>query len=96
MKIDWKKLAPYIVAIVVFIGFALVYCSPLLDGKVLQSGDINTWQGASHELREYKEATGRTAWWTNSMFGGMPAFQVSGSTPANSFRAKIENATHLG
>lgn len=96
MKIDWKKIAPYLVALVVFIGFALVYCTPLLEGKVLQAGDVNTWQGASHELREYKENTGRTAWWTNAMFSGMPAFQVSGSTPANTFRAKIENATHLG
>ena len=96
MKIDWKKLAPYLVAVVAFFAFALFYCSPLLDGKVLQAGDVNTWKGASHELREYKENTGRTAWWTNSMFGGMPAFQVSGSTPANTFRAKIESITHFG
>ena len=96
MKIDWKKIAPYLVALVVFIGFALFYCAPLLDGKVFQAGDVNSWKGASHELREYKANTGRTAWWTNSMFSGMPAFQVSASTPANIFRNKIENASHLG
>ncbi len=96
MKINWKKLAPYLVAIVVFIGFAFIYCAPLLDGKVLQSGDVNTWRGAAEELMEYRETTGRQAWWTNSMFGGMPAFQVSASTPANTLRAKLESITHLG
>ena len=39
MKIIWKNIAPYLVAVVVFIGFAVLYCSPILDGKVLQAGD---------------------------------------------------------
>lgn len=96
MKIDWKKIAPYLVAIVAFFAFALIYCAPLLDGKVLQAGDVNTWRGAAEELLEYKQNSGRQAWWTNSMFGGMPAFQVSGSTPANQLRAKCEQVTHFG
>jgi len=48
MKIDWKKIAPYLVAIVVFVGFAVLYCNPLLDGKVLHAGDTLNWQGAAH------------------------------------------------
>lgn len=96
MKINWKKIAPYIVAIVAFLAFALIYCSPLLDGKVLQAGDVNSWKGAAHEILEYKKSTGRQAWWTNSMFSGMPAFQVSASTPANTLRTKLESITHLG
>lgn len=78
MKIDWKKFAPYLVALVVFVGFAILYCSPMLDGKVLQQGDINNWKGAAHESLEYMEQTGESAWWTNSMFGGMPTFQIAG------------------
>ena len=96
MKIDWKKIAPYIVAIVAFLAFALIYCSPLLDGKVLQAGDVNSWKGAAHEILEYKKSTGRQAWWTNSMFSGMPAFQISGNTPANVMRGKLELITHFG
>ena len=53
MKIDWKKLAPYLVALVVFIGFAVLYCSPILEGKVLQAGDVNNWKGAAQESLEY-------------------------------------------
>jgi len=78
MKIDWKKIAPYLVALVVFVGFAVLYCSPMLDGKVLQQGDINNWKGAAHESLEYMEQTGESTYWTNSMFGGMPTFQIAG------------------
>ena len=96
MKIDWKKIAPYIVAIVAFLAFALIYCSPLLDGKVIQAGDVNSWKGAANEILEYKKSTGQQAWWTNSMFSGMPAFQISGNTPANVLRGKLELITHFG
>jgi len=78
MKIDWKKIAPYLVALVVFIGFAVFYCSPMLEGKVLVQGDINNWKGAAQESVEYMDRTGEATWWTNSMFGGMPTFQISG------------------
>ena len=78
MKIDWKKIAPYLVALVVFIGFAVAYCSPLLEGKVLYAGDTMNWQGAANEALEYRAKTGETTWWTNSMFGGMPTFQIAG------------------
>ena len=78
MKIDWKKIAPYLVALVVFIGFTVLYCSPALDGKVLQQGDINNWKGAAQESVEYMDRTGDVTWWTNSMFGGMPTIQISG------------------
>ena len=79
MKIDWKKIAPYLVALVVFVGFAVTYCSPILDGKVLQAGDVNNWKGAAQESLEYMQSTGESTWWTNSMFGGMPTFQIAGS-----------------
>lgn len=91
-----KKLAPFIVALVAFILFGLTYCAPVLDGKVLQAGDITHYYGAAHEIHEYSKSEGRQMWWTNSMFGGMPSYQISGQTPANRLRAKLENISHLG
>lgn len=44
MKIDWKKILPYVVGIVVFIAVAMVYCAPALQGKVLVQGDVNNWK----------------------------------------------------
>lgn len=78
MKIDWKKIAPYLVAIVAFIAFAVAYCSPLLEGKVLYAGDTMNWKGAAHETMEHMEQNGESPWWTNSIFGGMPTFQIAG------------------
>ncbi len=95
-KFDWKKLLPYLVAIVLFIVFAISYCSPILQGKVLQAGDVKNWEGAAQEARVFRQQTGETAWWTNSMFGGMPTFQITGSTPANLLRSKLETIVHFG
>ena len=96
MKIDWKKLAPYLVAIVAFFAFALIYCAPLLEGKVLQAGDVNTWRGGAQEAIEYREATGQPTAWTNSMFGGMPAYQITGvGLPSGSIRVKLEQISHF-
>ena len=55
MKIDWKKIAPYLVAILVFIGFAIAYCSPILEGKVLYAGDTMSWKGAANEAIEFNK-----------------------------------------
>ena len=96
MKIDWKKIAPYLVALVAFFAFALIYCSPVLEGKVLQAGDVNTWKGGAHEVQEYQKETGETAWWTNSMFGGMPTYQITGKLASNEVRIGLEKITHLG
>lgn len=82
MKLDWKKWLPYLVAIVVFIGIALAYCSPILEGKVLYAGDTMNWKGDANEVLEYKRTTGETSWWTNSLFGGMPTYQITGNMPS--------------
>ena len=96
MKIDWKKIAPYLVALVVFIGFAIIYCSPILEGKVLQAGDVSSWQCASHEAQEYHQKTGEYTWWTNSMFGGMPTYQMFGSIPSSKVRRILEEIVRCG
>lgn len=79
MKIDWKKIAPYMVAVIAFLGIAIFYCSPVLEGKVLNAGDVNSWKGAANEALTYNAQHEECTWWTNSMFGGMPTFQIAGS-----------------
>ena len=96
MKIDWKKLAPYLVAVIAFMAFALIYCEPLLEGKVLQAGDVNTWRGGANEVQEYLKETGEVSWWTNSMFGGMPTYQITGKLASNDVRIGLEKISHLG
>lgn len=96
MKLDWKKIAPYLVALIVFVGFALLYCSPLLDGKVLHAGDTMNWKGSAQEARTFYEKEGYSPWWTNSMFSGMPTFQITGTLPSAEIKNTVNDIIHLG
>ncbi len=74
---DFKKLLPHVLVILGFIAISLVYFSPVLKGYKLKQGDIKNFKGMSKEIADYREKTGEEALWTNSMFGGMPAYQIS-------------------
>ena len=75
--ISFKELTPYIVAIILFYLVTVIYFNPLFQGKRIQQSDIHHFKGASKEIADYRAKTGDEALWTNSMFGGMPAFQIS-------------------
>lgn len=96
MKIDWKQLLPYAVAIVAFVAIAMIYCAPLLEGKVLVQGDVNNWKGAAQEARAFYDEHGYSPWWTNSMFSGMPTYQITGNLPTSELRATMEQISHAG
>jgi hypothetical protein len=72
-----KKSIPYLVAILVFVGISLAYFSPVLEGKKLRQSDIIHYKGSAKEITDYRNRTGEEPLWTNSMFGGMPAYQIS-------------------
>ena len=76
-NIDFKKALPILAAIVVFLIVTMIYFSPLIEGKRLYQSDVINHQGASKEIVDFREKTGQEALWTNSMFGGMPAYQIS-------------------
>ena len=98
MKIsfDWKKLLPYAVAIALFVGISMLYCAPALDGKVLVQGDVNSWKGAAQEAREFYKAEGYSPWWTNSMFSGMPTYQITGKLQTSAIYGSIEKVARIG
>ncbi len=80
----FKKLLPHVAAVVLFVGVVLVYFSPMVaDGYKLRQGDIKQSNGASKEATDYRAATGEEPLWTNSEFGGMPAYQISVRYPNN-------------
>ena len=96
MKIDWKNILPYAVAIIAFVAVAMIYCAPILEGKVLVQGDVNNWKGAAQEARAFYDEHGTRTWWTNSMFGGMPTYQITGSLPSGEVRNSMAKIAHLG
>ncbi|MBE0651813.1 MAG: YfhO family protein [Bacteroidales bacterium] len=72
-----KKPLPYIMALAIFLTITLVYFSPIFEGKMLKQHDIAMFKGMSQEIVDFRAKTGHEPLWTNSMFGGMPAWQIS-------------------
>ncbi len=83
MRPNFQSLLPHISAIGTFILAACFYFSPQFSGQVITQSDIIGYRGMSQELRAYKAATGEEALWTNSMFGGMPSYQINTVSSGN-------------
>jgi hypothetical protein len=86
-----RKAGPYLAAILLFLLISVIYFSPVLEGKQLQSSDGTLFKGMAKEITDYREATGKEALWTNSAFGGMPSFLISTLYPGEFF-ASIQRA----
>ena len=84
----FKSALPHLIAVAIFAIVAIVYCKPALEGKVLQQSDITQWKGMAQDAMNYKDQFGTTPLWTNNMFGGMPAYQITG-IPGISFSIGI-------
>jgi hypothetical protein len=76
-SINWKKLTPHIIALVIFILAAVVYCKPTTEGKVVTESDMTQWRGEIQQMQLYKNTHGHFPLWSNSMFSGMPGFQIA-------------------
>jgi hypothetical protein len=89
-----KKYLPHLAAIIIFAIITLIQFSPLLSGKALEQGDIIRHKGMSQEVQDFRKTEHAEPLWTNSMFGGMPAYQVSTLYPGNWLGA-IDQVFHL-
>lgn len=81
-----RYLTPVITAVVLFIVISAAYMSPALEGKNIRQHDIVQHRGMAKELNDFREKTGEEALWTNSLFGGMPAYLLSMKTNSNVMR----------
>ncbi len=67
----------------IFIAITYLYFSPAWQGKSLVQGDVSRAQAMSREIMDFKAKDGNAPLWTNSMFGGMPSYQIWASYPTN-------------
>lgn len=74
---DFKKLIPHAIAVAIFAIISAVFFLPEIEGKKIAQSDIAQFKGMSKEIKDHRDDTGEEALWTNSMFGGMPAYQIS-------------------
>lgn len=76
-----KKLLPHVIIVFIFIAASFIFLSPMLKGKVLPQNDVKQWAGSYQETKEFLDRTGERTLWTNSMFGGMPTYQIAPYSP---------------
>ena len=80
---NFTKIKSHALIVLLFALISFAYFSPLLEGKRIDGHDVKTWIGMSKEISDYRENTGEEALWTNSLFSGMPAYQISVKYSAN-------------
>lgn len=92
-NIDFKKLLPIGIGIILFAAITYVYLSPVFKGKVIVQSDIVSNAGMAKETNDFRDQYHEEALWTNSMFGGMPTYQISIRYPNNLMRYVCEALT---
>ncbi len=102
MKFDFRRIISNpqvwgsLVAIAVMAVISLAFFYPdSIEGNTLQQHDVQQGIANGEEARAFHEATGETTRWTNSLFGGMPTFQIAPSYPSNSLFEWIGKAYSL-
>ncbi len=95
MKEKLKGLVPHIIAIVAFIILSAIYFYPVMEGKALVQSDNIQALGMSNEITQYEQQSGEYSAWTNSMFGGMPAYQIKSPESFNIHLA-LQRFLHIG
>ncbi|HPD59850.1 MAG TPA: YfhO family protein [Paludibacteraceae bacterium] len=79
----FQKLLPHFVALILFFCLSFWYFSPVLEGKQLMGHDTQSWLYSAKETIDYNQTHDDKTLWTNSMFGGMPTYQISMTQPNN-------------
>lgn len=83
----------------IVIGFALIatlYFTPAtFEGRTLFRQDIEGTAGMGSDVRELRRETGERSYWTNSMFGGMPMYQIAPEYPSTAALSCVQGAYTL-
>lgn len=84
IKKIYQNYWPHGLAVLIFLIISAAYFAPLVGGKkVMFQHDIKQALGMAQEVEAHKAATGEQSLWTNSMFGGMPTYQIKAEYPNN-------------
>lgn len=91
-----KKILPDLIVILAYIAISFFYFFPAItEDRVIFQHDTVAGVGGSHEIQQYYEETGERSRWTNSMFSGMPTYQISPTYDSTRPLKFIEDVYHL-
>ncbi|MEI6751919.1 MAG: YfhO family protein [Paludibacter sp.] len=88
------KFTPHIAAILLFSVISFWYFSPIIEGKQLTGHDTESWMYMAKETIDYNTTHDDVTLWSNSMFGGMPTYQISMTQPYNMIKY-VEDVIHV-
>lgn len=83
MKTWFNKNAIHFAIVGFFIAISFIYFPAAWQGKELYQHDVLQAKAGQKEIMDVKEEYGDTPLWTNSMFSGMPSYQVYSELPSN-------------
>lgn len=91
-----KKLLPDLIAILAFVLLSFAYFFPAdIENRILFQHDTAAGAGAGQKVKEYYEQTGERSRWTNSLFGGMPMYQIAPSYDSTKSLQWVQKAYQL-
>ena len=93
-----RSLLPDLLSILFFVALSFAYfAKPASEGLVLTGHDHSGGAGASSEMEAYRKShDGERTRWTNTLFSGMPTYQMAPSYPSTEKLAKVEKVYKLG
>ncbi|HUR10081.1 MAG TPA: YfhO family protein [Flavitalea sp.] len=72
-----QRLTPHFLAIGIFLIVSALFCLPVFKGMMVSTSDLLGWKGIAQQSFDFKEKYGHFPLWTNSVFSGMPAYQIA-------------------
>ena len=98
MKTILKRMLPDVAAIVFFVAIGMAYFwKPVTEGLVLTGNDHSAAVGSNMEMEHYRAAHhGERTRWTNTLFSGMPTYQMAPSYPSTDTLGRLEHIYQLG
>lgn len=83
------------IAVIALVAFAFFY-PDASEGNQLRQHDTQQGIAIGQEAKAYAESTGEVTRWTNSLFSGMPTFQISPTYPSSKLFQWINSVMGLG
>ena len=96
MKQFLRRSWPDLVVVLCFLLLSFAYfATPISEGLVLGGHDTVAGMGQGQEQAAYHEATGERSRWTNSIFSGMPTYQISPTYGSTKVMSVVETVVRL-
>ncbi len=91
----FKSILPHLIAVLTFIVVSCAYFIPQFQGEVMQQSDSISYEGMAKEVKDHNASSDDAALWTNSMFSGMPAYQIY-TPPGNNVATYLQRILSFG